>query len=130
MYGIERLPWNTVSAARSSGAFHCERGLCAHWSKTWATWVASQTPATSSRPSASTSFRVPRIGPAVSTGEAIRTRRRAVPIRVAMRWESSGPRPGQNHGRTLASPTAVDAASKPSRSSTFPRVHICSKSRA
>ncbi|HET8755161.1 MAG TPA: hypothetical protein VFM58_04080 [Solirubrobacteraceae bacterium] len=41
-----------------------------------------------------------RIGPDVSSGEAIRTRRRAAPIRFAIRCESSGPRPGQNHGRT------------------------------
>ena len=65
---------------------------------------------------------VPRIGPAVSTGEAIRTRRRAAPIRLAMRCESSGPRPGQNHGRTLASPTAVEPRRSRRARPTFPRV--------
>ena len=111
-----------LERALQQRAFQRERGLRSHWSKTWATWVASQTPATSSRPSASTSLSVPRIGPAVSTGEAIRTRRRAAPIRLAMRWESSGPRPGQNHGRMVASPSSIVGASKPSRSSTLPRV--------
>ena len=72
----------------------------AHWSKTWRTCVASQTPATSTRSSSITSASVPRIGPAVSSGVAIRTRRRAAPIRLAIRCESSGPRPGQNQGRT------------------------------
>src|SRR5258706_319201 len=47
------------------------------------------------------------IGPAVSTGEAIRTRCRAAPIASAMRCDSSGPRPGQNQGRTSAPSTST-----------------------
>jgi hypothetical protein len=35
----------------------------------------------------------------VSSGVAIRTRRRAAPIRLAILCDSSGPRPGQNQGR-------------------------------
>ena len=92
-------PWNATRQRSSSGPFQRERGFSSHWRNTWATCVASQTPATSTRCSSITSASVPRIGPAVSSGVAIRTRRRAAPIRLAIRCESSGPRPGQNHGR-------------------------------
>ena len=98
-YGVERLPWKTASALCSSGAFQLDWRLAAHCWKTSSTWVASQTPWTSTRPSARTSFSVPRIGPEVSTGEAIRTRVRDWPIAPAIRCASASPRPGQNHGR-------------------------------
>jgi hypothetical protein len=45
-----------------------------------------------------TSASVPRIGPAVITGEAIRMRR-ARPIAFAIRCDSSSPCPGVNHAR-------------------------------
>ena len=38
------------------------------------------------------------MGPAVITGEAIRTRRCARPMAVAIRWAIDRPRPGENHG--------------------------------
>ena len=67
-------------------------------------------PDTSARPRAAT-LSAERIGPAVMIGEATRTRRRAVVTRSAIRCESARPRPGQNHGRTCASPTGANAVS-------------------
>ena len=52
-----------------------------------------------SRPTISTS--VPRIGPELSTGEAIRIRRRAWPSSFAIRCESASPCSGVNHGAHL-----------------------------
>jgi hypothetical protein len=92
--------------------------------------VASETPATSTRPSDSSSFSAARIGAAVSTGEAIRTRRRAVAIRLAIRWESSGPRPGENQARTATPSTSTGGMSNAPLPSTRPRVHSSSKFRA
>ena len=61
-------------------------------------------PVALTRPSCSTSASAASTGALVRTGEAIRMRRRARSIRVAIWWASSRPRPGQNHGRTSASP--------------------------
>ena len=124
--GRRALPWNTTRQRSSSGAFQRLAGFCAHWPNTWRTWVASQTPATSARRSPITSASVPRIGPAVSSGEAIRTRRRASPIRFAIRCESSGPRPGQNQGRI----PSTGPMSKSPELPIVPRDQSCSKFRA
>ena len=51
-------------------------------------------------------------------------------MRLAMRCESSGPRPGENHARTATPPTSIGAASKLPLPSTRPRDHRSSKSRA
>ena len=92
---------NASSARTSSGAFQLRARVAATTGGTpGATCVASHTPAMSTRPSAITSLSAARIGPAVTSGVAIRTRRRAAPIRLAIRCESSRPRPGVNHGRT------------------------------
>jgi hypothetical protein len=109
------LPVKTFRQRASNGDFQVERGLAAHCSKTCWTCVASQTPATSTRSSPITSASVPRIGPAVSSGVAIRIRWRAAPSRLAIRWLSSGPRPGQNQGRTLLPPGASKFPLAPTR---------------
>jgi len=102
-HGVERLPakrWR--SRIRSStGPFHRAVGLALHWRSTSPTWVASTTPVTST----STQSSERRIGPAVSSGLAMRTRRRARAIAAAIRFDRSGPWPGQNHGRTGTRPT-------------------------
>src|SRR3954447_7664499 len=56
-------------------------------------------------PLSASSASVPRIGPEVITGEAIRTRRLAPPIAVAIRWDSSSPWPGVNQAVTRVPPT-------------------------
>jgi hypothetical protein len=117
------LPWKITSERSSKGPFQRERGLASHWRKTCSTCVASQTPATSTRSSSTTSASVPRIGPAVSSGVAMRTRRRAAPIRLAIRCESSGPRPGQNQGRM----PSTGAVSKSPESPIRLLSQICSK---
>jgi len=81
---------------------------------------AGSTMATSTRPSESASLSAARIGAAVSTGEAMRTRRRAAPMRFAMRCDSSGPRPGENHARTATPPTSTGGRSNAPLPSTRP----------
>ena len=73
--------------------------------------MSSTTPATSTFPSEQTSASVPRIGPELSTGEAIRIRRFAWPIRFAIRWASASPCSGVNHGRTSTPPTSTGRGS-------------------
>ena len=70
-----------------------------------------------------------RTGPAVITGEAIRTRARAPAIRSAIRSESSCPRPGQNHGRTVAAPTRTGSLSSAPLSISSPLSQSSSKTR-
>ena len=61
----------------------------------------------------------------------MRTRRRAAAMRRATWAESSGPRPGQNHGRTLVpAPSAIGIVSKPPVPSTWPRSQSWPKTRA
>jgi len=60
----------------------------------------------------------------------MRTRRRATPMRLAIRCESSGPRPGENQARTGTPPTSTGGTSNPPLPSTRPRVHRSSKFRA
>ena len=50
-------------------------------------------------------------GPELSTGEAIRTRRFAWPIRFAIRCASASPCSGVNHGRTSMPPTSTGRGS-------------------
>ena len=73
--------------------------------------MSSTTPATSTFPSEQTSASVPRIGPELSTGDAIRTRRFAWPIRFAIRCASASPCSGVNHGRTSMPPTSTGRGS-------------------
>ena len=72
-HGVERLPvkpWRSRIRSRT-GAFQPAVGLERHWCSTSRTWVASTTPVTST----STQSSARRIGPAVSSGLAMRTRR-------------------------------------------------------
>ena len=74
---------------------------------------------------------MPSTGPEVSTGDAMRTRRRAVPIALAMRWESASPCAAQNQGRTrMPAPTSTAPVWPPPEPSTRPRRHRSPKSRA
>ena len=107
-HGVDGLPAN---AARStivsrSGIFHALIAFRLHWRKTSSTCVSSTTPTTRQRPSLTTSTSVPRIGPAVSTGDAILIRRCARPMCFATRCDSASPFPGVNHGRTLTPPSS------------------------
>ena len=68
-------------------------------------------PATSTLPSETTSASVPRIGPEVMTGEAIRTRSFACPSASAIRCASRSPRLGENHARTSRPSTATGSVS-------------------
>ena len=58
-----------------------------------------------------TSASVPRIGPELSTGEAIRIRRLARPSRFAIRCASALPCSGANQGRTSIAPTSTGRGS-------------------
>ena len=119
-----------MSAVRSSGSFQAEFPFSCHWRSTSCTCVRSTTPARSTLPSVATWASVPRIGPELITGEAIRTRRVAVPIAFAIRWASFSPRPGQNQARTVFPSTASGAVSTLPLFSTSRRVQSCSKSLA
>ena len=73
------------------------------------------------------SARVPRIGPDVSTGEAIRIRRLARPRCLAIRCASGSPWSGQNHGRSSASSTLTGLGSTRPECSTSPPSQSSSK---
>ena len=91
--GVEFLPENgaRASTVRSNGTFQAETFSSPHCRNTSASWVASTHPARSILPSEATCASVASTGAAVITGEQIRTRRRALPIAFAMRWESASP---------------------------------------
>jgi hypothetical protein len=89
--------------------------------------VSSTTPATSTFPSEQISARVPRIGPELSTGDAIRIRRRACPSRLAIRCASASPCSGANQGRTSISPTSTGRGSTLPESTTSPVFQSSSK---
>ena len=95
-----------MTIVSSSGIFQALTPLRDHWRNTSSDCVSSRTPVTAQRRSFTTSTSVPRIGPAVSTGDAIRTRSRARPMCFAIRWESASPCPGVNQGRTVTPPSS------------------------
>jgi hypothetical protein len=70
------------------------------------------------------------MGPELITGEAMRIRRCAVPIALAIRCASRSPRPGQNHGLMLAAPTVSGVESTLPLWRTSRCVQSCSKSLA
>ena len=112
-----------------SGIFQALTPFVAHWWKTSSTCVSSITPATSQRCSFTTSTSVPRIGPEVSTGEAIRMRCVARPRNFATRWESASPYSGVNHGRDLdprVERSRAGVATRP-ECSTLPLSHSSSR---
>ena len=106
VHGVVGFPENGACARiwSSSGIFQALTPFVAHWWKTSSICVSSITPATSQRCSFTISTSVPRIGPELSTGDAIRMRRRARPRNFATRWESASPYSGVNHGRTSTPP--------------------------
>ena len=77
-------------------------------------------PTTGHRPSFTTSTSVPRIGPDVRTGDAIRTRAVAFPMCFAIRCESASPCSGVNHGRTRAPSIVAGRGSTSPVPSTLP----------
>ena len=92
---MDGLPFQSAFASTDAriGIFHAEWPLVRHWWTTSSICVRSTTPRRSTRRSAATSASVASTGPAVITGEAIRTRSRARPIALAIRCESSSPCP-------------------------------------
>ncbi len=121
-HGIDVFPLNCAPSItrRRSGIFHSLTPFVFHWMKTWSTCVSSTTPAMLHRPSFTTSTSVARIGPEVSTGDAMRTRERALPMCFATRCESASPCSGQNHARTRAPPTSSGRGSTSPECSTTP----------
>ena len=75
-------------------------------------------------PSEATCASVARIGAELMTGDAIRTRRCAEPIALAIRCASFSPRPGQNHARI----PSTGAVSTLPLCATLRVVQSCSKS--
>ena len=116
-HGVDGFPENAprVTIVRSSGIFHALTPFLLHCRNTSSDCVSSITPATWQRRSLTTSTRVPRIGPALKTGEAMRIRLRARPMCFATRCDSASPFPGVNHGRTEIPP-----GSSTGRGSTVP----------
>ncbi len=131
-HGVVTLPLNGAPSRirRSSGIFHSLTPFVFHCQKTWSTCVSSTTPATSHRPSVTTSTSVARIGPDVRMGEAIRTRSRALPMCFATRCERASPCSGQNQGRTRIPSTSSGRGSTAPVVSTRPVSHSCLNSSA
>ena len=116
------------TTARSAGVFHDALPFSCHCWSTSCTWVASTTPAMSTRASCTPSASVPRIGPEVITGDAIRTRCSASAMRLAISCASFSPRFGENHARTGFRSTSTGVESTFPLRSTSRVVHSCSKS--
>ena len=123
---VRRRGLRRERAARSrrrSGSF--QRPLLdRHWLATSAICVPSTQPATSTFRAATAAASAPSTGGAVSTGEQMRTRRRARAIACPIRWDRSSPWPGVNQtrtpschsGSTVPVPTADAAARRAARS--------------
>ena len=128
-YGVERLPENGASRSTfsSDGVFHEPPEFPAHWPSTSWICVTSTTPATSARRSPTTSASVARIGPDVSTGDAMRIRF-ARPSASEIRCTSFSARFGQNHGRTVAPSTVTGSPATLPLFSTSRCCQSCSKS--
>ncbi len=124
------MKWSRSSRNRSEGSFHVTLPFLRHCRSTSRIWVASTTPARSTLPSAATSASVPRIGPDVITGEAIRTRRSAAATLWAISIASFSPRFGENQARTGTPPTSTASVSTRPLFSTSRFSQSCSKSSA
>ena len=132
VHRVDGLPENgaAVSTVFSSGIFQALTPFVAHWWKTSSTCVSSMTPATSQRCSFTTSTSVARIGPEVSTGDAILIRLRARPRNFATRWESASPYSGVNQARvSIPSGTVTGRGSTRPVCSTWPRSQSSSRLR-
>jgi hypothetical protein len=131
VHGVEVFPANCApsSTACKSGIFHALTPFVRHWWNTSSTCVSSTIPSTAQRRSRTTSTSVARIGPEVSTGEAMRTRSRAFPTCLAIRCASAAPYSGQNHARTRAPSTSTGRGSTRPEPSTSPLFQSCSKAR-
>ena len=82
--------------AWNAGPFQVACGSTRHWPSTSAICVRSKTPLKSGCDLWARSPSVPRITPAVITGEQTRMRRRACAIRSAIMCAICRPRPGAN----------------------------------
>ena len=69
------------------------------------------------------------IGPAESTGETMRMRSSARSIAPEMRLAIRRPRPGENHGRTVASPRSTGSVAYSPEPNTRCLFHSSSKFR-
>src|ERR1700682_2058548 len=93
---------------RKVAIFHDETPFSDHCLWTSSISVASYTPAISRPGFATTSARVPRMGPDVITGEQMRIRFCADARERLMAWTSFKLRPGQKYGRTRVPSASAD----------------------